>query len=185
MTESVLWFATRGAGIVSLVMLTGVVCLGVLTSTRWQAESWPRFLTAQLHRNISLLAVVFLAIHIVTAVVDPYTSLGWMTVIVPFSSPYRRLWLGLGVVAFDLLLALILSSLLRARIGIRAWRVVHWAAYLAWPAAVVHGYGTGSDLSAPWMLAIDALCVAAALAAVGWRVLAQRAAKSPSTVIAR
>jgi len=171
-TDTLLWFATRGAGIVSLIMLTGVVCLGVLTSLRWQAESWPRFLTAQLHRNVSLLAVVFLAIHIVTAVVDPYTSLRWMTAIVPFSSAYRRIWLGLGVVAFDLLLALILSSLLRARFGVRTWRAIHWTAYLAWPIALLHGYGTGSDVGAPWMLAIDALCLAAVLGAISWRLLA-------------
>jgi methionine sulfoxide reductase heme-binding subunit len=184
-TESVLWFATRGAGIVSLIMLTGVVCLGVLTSVRWQAESWPRFLTAQLHRNLSLLAIVFLALHIATAVVDPYTSLGWVTAVIPFSSPYRRLWLGLGVIAFDLLLAMIVTSLLRSRIGVRAWRAVHWAAYLAWPVALVHGYGTGSDVSAPWMLAIDALCLAAAIGAVSWRLVAGRSVKGAAAVMAR
>src|SRR5437588_11201851 len=101
MTESLMWYATRGAGIVSLILLTAVVCLGILTSVHWQRPGWPRFLTAQLHQSISLLSLVFLAIHIVVAVVDPYTSLG-LAAIVPFASGYRTIWLGWAGVALSL-----------------------------------------------------------------------------------
>src|SRR5512142_2074226 len=133
MTDTVLWYATRGAGIVSLLMITAVVVLGILAAIRWQIPSWPRFLTTGLHRNLALLSIVFLALHIVTAVIDPFTVLGPIAALVPFASPYRRLWLGLGVVAMDLGLALIVTSLLRARLGQAAWRAVHWLAYAAWP----------------------------------------------------
>src|SRR5438552_13991966 len=138
MNDTMLWYATRGAGIVSLVLLTGVTALGVLTSIRWQRPSWPRFLTAGLHRNLALLSVVFLVVHIVTAVIDPFVDLGWLTTIVPFSASYRQLWLGLGVVSSDLLLAVIATSLLRNHIGHRIWRAVHWLAYGAWPLAITH-----------------------------------------------
>src|SRR5438874_2768348 len=94
MSESILWYATRGAGFVSLIMLTGVVCLGILTSVRWQRPGWPRFLTAQLHQSISLLSLLFLAIPIVVAVVDPYTSRG-LASIVPFAFASRTISLSL------------------------------------------------------------------------------------------
>ncbi len=169
MSTSVLWYATRGAGIVSLILLTGVVCLGILTSVRWQFPGWPRFLTAQLHRSISLLSLVFLAIHIVVAVMDPYTSLG-LAAMVPFASSYRTVWLGLGAVALYLVLAIIGTSLIRGWLGHRAWRIVHWLTYAAWPVAVVHGLGTGSDTGAVWTWLLNGGCVAVILGAIAWRV---------------
>lgn len=171
MSESLLWYATRGAGIVSLIMLTGVVCLGILTAVRWQRPGWPRFLSAELHRSLALLTLVFLAIHIVIAVVDPYTSLGVAAALIPFSSPYKQIWLGLGSVALYLLAAIVVTSLLRARLGHAAWRAVHWLTYTAWPIALIHGFGTGSDSAASWMWAVDAACVICVLGAVAWRLL--------------
>ena len=178
MNDQILWFATRGAGVVSLLLFSAVTCLGILTVMRWQSASWPRFLTAELHRNLALLSVVFLAIHIVTAILDPFTALGVLAAAVPFASSYRPLWVGLGAIALDLLLALVVTSLLRARIGQRAWRAVHWLAYGSWPLAVVHGIGSGSDASAGWMRAIDIACVLAVGAAVAWRVAAGRSNRS-------
>jgi sulfoxide reductase heme-binding subunit YedZ len=185
MSGQILWLAARGAGIVSLLLFTSVVCLGVLTVVRWQSPSWPRFLSVGLHRNLALLSVVFLALHIVTAVIDPYTSLGLIAAAIPFASSYRPLWVGLGVIAFDLLLALVVSSLLRARLGQRAWRAVHWLAYAAWPLALAHGYGAGSDGSAAWMIAIQVACVAAAGGAVAWRVIAGRSNRGHLDAVAR
>lgn len=183
MSTQILWFATRGAGVVSLLLFTAVVGLGVMTSVRWQARHWPRFLTAEVHRSIALLSVVFLALHVVTAVIDPFTSLGWVSALVPFASSYRPLWLGLGVVSLDLLLAVVATSLLRARIGRRAWRAIHWTAYASWPIALAHGIGTGSDASAPWMLGVDAACLGIVATAVAWRLLAgRRSADLPAVV---
>jgi predicted ferric reductase len=161
-----LWYATRGAGVVSLLLLSAVTVLGVLSVARFETAGWPRFVTTGFHRNLSLVAVIFLGLHIVTAVVDPYTSLGWTAAVIPFASSYRTLWLGLGTVAFDLLLAVLLTSLLRGFIGHRAWRAVHWLAYASWPVAVVHGFGTGSDRWSLWLLVLNAVCIVA----VGWAV---------------
>ena len=171
MSNSLLWYATRGAGAVSLVLLSGVVVLGLLSALRFEAARWPRFLTTGLHRNLSLLAVVFLAIHIVTAVVDPYTHLGWIAAIVPFGSYYRTFWLGLGTIAAQLVVAIVVTSLARRLIGPGTWRAVHWLAYACWPLAVVHGYGTGTDSGSAWMLAVDAACLAAVSVAVAFRLL--------------
>jgi sulfoxide reductase heme-binding subunit YedZ len=166
MNDTILWYTTRGAGAVSLVLLSAVVVLGVLSSLRFEVPSWPRFLTTGLHRNLALTAVVFLALHIVTAVVDPFTHLGWVAAVVPFSSYYRTFWLGLGVIAFELLASIAITSLARGLIGHGAWRAIHWLSYASWPVAVLHGFGTGTDAWSAWMLAIDVVCIVAVLGSV-------------------
>ena len=140
-----LWYLTRGTGVVTLVLLTTSLVLGVLQVNRWRSRRWPRFVTGALHKNISLLVVAFLAVHITTAVADKYAPISWLNVIVPFTSSYRPVWLGLGAVAFDLLIAVIVTSALRPHISHRAWRAVHWVTYALWPVAFVHGLGTGQS----------------------------------------
>jgi predicted ferric reductase len=173
MNDTILWYTTRGAGAVSLVLLSAVVVLGVLSALRFESASWPRFLTTGLHRNIALTAVVFLALHIVTAVVDPFTHLGWLAAVVPFSSYYRTFWLGLGTIAFELFLAISVTSLVRGRIGHGAWRTIHWLSYASWPVAVIHSFGTGTDAWSAWMVVLDVVCIIAVLAAVGARLTAR------------
>ena len=170
-TSQMLWYTTRATGIVALVLLTGSVVLGVLTTVRFSTRSWPRFTLQDLHRRVSLLAVIFVSLHVVTTVTDAFAPIGWMAAFVPFTSPYRRLWLGLGTVAFDLLLAVTVSSLLRHRISSRSWRALHWLAYASWPLAVVHGLGTGTDPHLEWMVLLVVACVAAVLVAIGWRIV--------------
>jgi Ferric reductase like transmembrane component len=166
---SPLWFATRATGLTALVLLTISVVLGILTSVRFARPAWPRFVTVGLHRNLSLLVLTFVGLHVLTTVTDPYASIGPVSAVIPFSSPYRRIWLGLGAVAFDLLLAVLVTSLLRVRIGLRTWRAVHWAGYLCWPVALIHGLGTGTDGAARWVLAVTAVCALAVAAAGAWR----------------
>ncbi|MDB5065526.1 MAG: ferric reductase [Chloroflexi bacterium] len=181
---SPLWYATRGAGLASLLVLTASVVLGVGTAVRWEGPSTPRFVTAALHRNLSLLSIVLVAVHVVTAVLDPFAAIGVRDVVVPFGAAYRPVWLGLGVAAFDVLLAVALSSMLRRRIGPRAWRLIHWAAYAAWPLAVVHGLGTGSDSAVPWMIGLTASCVAAVVLAVLQRLVTGRLSTLPMRALA-
>ena len=172
MSDTILWYTTRGAGAVTLVLLSGSVVLGILSALRVQSAAWPRFLTTGLHRNLALMTLVFLALHIVTAVVDPFTHLGWLTAVVPFSSYYRILWLGLGTIAFELLLAVVATSLVRGFIGHAVWRWVHWLTYASWPLGVVHGLGTGTDAWSAWFLVLTVICVGAVLIALGYRLMA-------------
>jgi sulfoxide reductase heme-binding subunit YedZ len=166
-----LWYLTRGSGVVSLLLLTAVVVLGVLGAVRWRSVRLPRFVVQGLHRNLTLLSVAFVAVHVVTTVADGFAPIAWTDAVVPFASPYRPVWLGLGTVAFDLVLALTVTSLLRARIGARAWRLVHWLAYGAWPVALIHSLGTGSDSRVGWMEVLAASCTGAVVAAALWRAL--------------
>ncbi len=171
MSDTVLWYTTRGAGAVSLILLSTVVVLGIMSTLRLQSANWPRFLTTGLHRNLALMTLVFLALHITTAVVDPFTHLGWAAALIPFSSYYRTFWLGLGAIAFELLIAIVVTSLVRGWLGHRLWRVVHWLTYAAWPLGVVHGMGTGTDTWSAWMLGITAACVAGVGAAILYRLI--------------
>ena len=173
MNDTILWYTTRGAGAVSLVLLSAVVVLGILSTLRFESASWPRFLTTGLHRNLALTALVFLALHIFTAVVDPFTHLGWLAAVIPFSSYYRTFWLGLGTIALELMIAVSVTSLVRGLIGHGAWRAVHWLSYASWPVAVLHSVGTGTDAWSGWMLALDFICVLAVLAAVAGRLAAR------------
>ncbi len=160
-----LWYATRAAGLVTLLLLTATTALGLLTAGRVSTYRWPRFLVIGLHRNLSLLALVFLGLHIGTTVVDTYTSIDIQDAVIPFLSGYHRLWLGLGAIASDVLIALSVTSALRQRIGHRLWRVVHWCGYLCWPIAMAHGLGIGTDRSQTWVFFLALACGGAVLAA--------------------
>jgi DMSO/TMAO reductase YedYZ heme-binding membrane subunit len=163
---SAYWYLARSTGAVALVLLTLSVILGILDSVRFSsAPRWPRFAIDSLHRDTSLLVIAFTAIHVVTSVLDGFAPVSLIDGLIPFRSPYRPLWLGLGALSFDLLIALVITSLLRRRLGYRAWRAVHWLAYASWPVAVLHGLGTGTDVKAGWSLALTAGCLAAVLAA--------------------
>jgi sulfoxide reductase heme-binding subunit YedZ len=168
-SPSWLWYATRGLGTATLIVLTGTVVLGIVTSTRWIGESTPAFVAADVHRNLSLFGICLLAAHIITTVLDPFAHISVRDVLIPVGAAYRPVWLGLGVAAMWVLVGVIASSLLRDRIGPRLWRLIHWAAYASWPLAVVHGLGTGSDSRAPWLVAVVASCVVAVVFALVFR----------------
>jgi sulfoxide reductase heme-binding subunit YedZ len=119
---------------------------------------------------VSLLAIVVLAVHIATSVLDPFGSISLVNAVVPFTGTYRPLWLGLGAFASDLLLAIAITSVVRRRLGHGVWRATHWLAYLCWPLAVVHGLGTGSDVRQLWLLALTVVCVVAVIVAVWVRI---------------
>lgn len=176
MNTQALWYLSRGTGIVALLLLTGAVVLGMLNSGRLAGEHWPRFAVAAIHRNVSLLSLVFLVIHIASAIIDPYAGIHWLDAIMPFVSTYRSFWLGLGTLAGDLMIAVLITSLLRPRIGYRVWRVVHWLSYAMWPIALIHGIGTGiTDDHVLWVLLTNIGCALAVLAALWWRLGATHA----------
>jgi methionine sulfoxide reductase heme-binding subunit len=179
MSDILLWYTTRASGAVAIVLLSMVTALGLLTAGRAGGARWPRFLTAALHRDLALTALGFLVLHIVTAAVDPFTHLGLASVVVPFGGYYRTFWLGLGTIAFELMLAVVATSLLRRVIGVRAWRAVHVTSYAMWPLAMLHGLGTGTDSFSLAMLAVTVACAALVACAGVYRL------RSPGDPLAR
>jgi sulfoxide reductase heme-binding subunit YedZ len=163
-----LWYLTRASGAVTLVLLTLTVVLGIANANRAKAAGWPRFVVEGVHRNASLLAIVLLCVHIATTVLDPFAAISLTAAIVPFSGSYRPIWVGLGALASDLLLAIAVTSIFRRRIGQRTWRATHWLAYACWPIAVVHTLGTGSDVRS-WLGVLTVACVLTVVFASWWR----------------
>ena len=166
------WYASRATGVVALVLLTAVMVLGILVNRQGRLPGLPRFAVTNLHRNLSLMAVVFIVIHVITAAADSYVSIPLISAVVPFTSGYEGFWLGLGAVSFDLMLALIVTSLVRGRLSRRVWKAVHWLAYASWPIAFAHSIGSSSDLQGGLLLGLSLVCAAALAAALAWRLVA-------------
>jgi len=177
-----LWFVSRASGLVLLVLFSVVVVLGVAARMGSSPKNWPRFVFIELHRTLALFAVALLALHVVTAILDPFVTIGWAATFVPFLSPYRAWQIGLGTLAVDVAGAVIITSLLRVRLGFRAWRAVHWLAYIAWPVAFVHSITAGTDLTIWWVALTEWACAAAVAVAVVARILfAVRGSVVPGT----
>jgi predicted ferric reductase len=163
------WYLGRGTGIVALVMFTVTMVLGITTRSGRRAVGLDRFGVADLHKTAALTGTGLVAAHVVSLMFDPYAQLRLVDTVLPFGGAYRPLWLGLGTAAVDVLVVLVASSLLRHRIGPRAFRAVHWAAYAMWPLALVHGLGTGTDATTSWFRWIAVGCVLAVGVALTWR----------------
>ncbi len=165
------WYTTRATGMVALILFTLVVALGTLVANRIGGTIVGRFEVNELHRSISIVAVVFLAIHITTTVVDSYVPTGWISAFVPMTSAYRRIPIAVGTVAFDLLLAVWISSLLKVRIANKTWRFIHWFSWLSYATAIVHVYTSGTDTKGGIGLIVVVACAVVVLAAGVWRFL--------------
>jgi predicted ferric reductase len=180
-----IWYLMRGSGVVTLLLFTAVAVLGIATSMRWRAGRLPRFVTQGLHRNVSLLAVVFLVIHVATALLDSYAHVRLAQVFAPLPTRRYGLFLGLGTLSLDLLLAIVVTSLVRHRLARRVWKGIHWLAYASWPVAFVHGVGMGTDRHLGWFQVTALACLGAVAAATGWRLAAALRRPYPKYLEAR
>ena len=180
-----LWFVSRGSGLVLLVLFSVVMVLGAATRMGSAPRWWPRFAVAELHRTLSLFAVALLVLHVITAILDPFVRIGWAATVLPFGSPYRTVAIGLGTLAADLGGAVLITSLARQRLGFRAWRAVHWLAYLAWPVAFVHSLTAGNDLRIWWVALIECGPAVVVATAVLARLLGRARTPPPAGPAAR
>ena len=183
------WYASRATGVVSLLLLTAVMVLGILVNRQGRLPGLPRFAVTNLHRNLSLLAVVFLVIHIVTAVMDTFVSIPLVSAVIPFTSGYEGFWLGLGAISLDIMLALTVTSLIRGRLNRKVWRAVHWLAYASWPIAFAHSIGSSTDLQHGPLRVLAVACAVLIAGSLIWRIVAVTRevprAQRVSTVMAR
>ena len=166
-----LWYTTRSTAIVGFLLLTLTTVFGVAATQRALASrAWPRFATQALHRNLSLLGLVFIGVHIITSIVDSYVSISWWALFVPGTSHYQGRWVTFGTIAFDLLVVVTATSLLRTRMPANAWRVIHWFSYAAWASAWLHFLKNGTDSRHHrFGLWLDLVCLAVVAIAVAIR----------------
>jgi sulfoxide reductase heme-binding subunit YedZ len=166
-----LWYVSRASGLTLLILFSAVMVLGVASRLGSAPRRWPRFVFPEVHRTLALFSVAFLALHVLTAILDSFVTIGWAATVLPFASGYRTLAIGLGTLAVDLGGSVTITSLMRRRLGFRSWRAVHWLAYVAWPVAFVHSLTAGGDLGIWWVALIEWGCAAAVATAVLARIL--------------
>lgn len=171
LTSPYFWYTTRASGLVALVLFTLVVTLGMLVANRAGGDTIGRFELSELHRSLSLIAMVFLVLHILTTVVDSYVSTGLLSAFLPLTSSYKTLQISIGAISFDLLLAVWISSLVKLRLKFETWRAIHWLSWISYACALVHAYVTGSDAKHGYGLLLILLCLALVLITLAWRVL--------------
>ncbi len=179
-----LWFVNRGTGVVLVALLTMATALGVLSTTRLSRPLWPRWATQRVHRNVSLLAVLVLLLHAGAAVADEFVDLRWYHVLVPIGGEYvakERTALVLSALAFDAMVLVVVTSLLRDRLPLKMWRGVHLLAYLAWALGLLHGLLIGTDAKASWTIAVYVISLAVVLVAVAARLFTLRAEQRGGT----
>ncbi len=174
MNGQLLWYLSRATGVVAMVLLTVVACTGIVTSGRRRPAGQRATVVMAVHRWLSVGMLVFLVAHIVTAIADGYVPIGWLSVVVPFTSGYEPLLRGVGTLAVDLLIAVLVTSWLRQRIPERAWRGIHWATYAMWGLALVHGVAMGTS-NEPLLRGITIACGAVGVVAVVWRMVGTHA----------
>lgn len=171
----VLWLVSRASGLVSLVLLTAALVLGALAARPGGiGGTWPRWARQALHRDLALLAVGALVVHVTSVILDGYVDIDWMAAFVPFTSGYRPVAVAAGTLALDAILLVVVTSLLRVRIGRRTWRAVHWLVAAAWPLAVLHYLNVGTDAGTLAGRLLAVLATLAVATAVGARLLATR-----------
>jgi sulfoxide reductase heme-binding subunit YedZ len=175
-TSPVDWYAARAAGIAAYLLLTVVVTLGMTMASGRLLKRWPKFALEDVHRFGGLLVGSFVAIHVLTIALDAYLPFSLTALAVPFVAGYRTLYTALGIVAAELLLALAITNRYRDRLPYVFWRRAHYLNLAVWTAATVHGLGSGTDRSTPWLLALVAASVALVLGAGAWRALRVRPA---------
>lgn len=169
MFDDAMWAFGRISGILALALFTVTLILGIVTRSGRPLIGMPRFSVTLVHRNVSLLASVFLVLHVGTLMLDSYAHLNPADVVVPFLGSFKPFWQGLGTVAFDLIVAIVATALLRRFIGVRVFRFVHWFTYAMWPIAVAHAIGNGTNGTDAWFLLGSLAACLAVVAAVIWR----------------
>jgi len=172
-SSQVLWFVSRSSGLALLAGFSAVTVLGIAARLGSLPKGSSRLGLGELHRTLALFCVAFLGLHVLTAILDPYVTIGWAATVLPFASPYRATAIGLGALAVDLGAAVLITSLAR-RLGYRAWRAVHWLGYLAWPAAFWHSVTVGTDPRIWWVALVVWGCAAAVATAWLARLLSWR-----------
>jgi methionine sulfoxide reductase heme-binding subunit len=170
------WYVARAAGIAAYLLVTVSVLLGLTMAGKKTFPRWPRFVVEDVHRFVGLLVGSFVVIHVLTIAIDAWLPFSIGAIILPLLSRYRPVWVALGIVAAELLLALAFTNHYRNRLPYRVWRRAHYLNFAVWGAATLHGVGSGTDRSAPWALALFALATASVGGALVWRLLRVRSA---------
>jgi methionine sulfoxide reductase heme-binding subunit len=172
------WILARAGGVTTYLLIVAAIVLGLCVKTRVLSRVRP-VVVVDLHRLVSLIALGALGIHIGSLILDANKPASIISYVVPGLMPYRPLWTGIGVGVAELMIVIHLSFRYRSKIGARNWRRLHWATYLVFIGATVHGLASGSDSNLPWAQAMYAIALAVVVGLTAWRALSPRPVARP------
>jgi sulfoxide reductase heme-binding subunit YedZ len=168
-STTAVWYAARAGGVLAYLLVSASVLAGILLAGKKRVPGFPRFAVEDVHRFLGILAALFIAIHVAGIALDTYVPFSLSQLVVPFTSSYRPLATGLGIVALELLLAVSVTNRLRSRLPYRFWRRAHYATLAVWLLATVHGILAGTDRDQTWLVWLYALTVALVAGAAALR----------------
>jgi sulfoxide reductase heme-binding subunit YedZ len=166
------WILGRASGLTAYILLTLSVLAGIVVKSRPFGARVKQPTAIDTHRTLALLGLGALVIHASSLALDTTQRIPVRALFIPGLSPYRPLWVGIGVLTAELMVIVYASFSVRKRIGFKNWRRLHWATYALFAGGTFHGLLSGSDSSRSWALAIYFGAVAAVAAATAWRALA-------------
>ncbi len=144
-TVQALWYVTRAAGIIAYLLLWLSTVWGLAVTSKIFDPLLARAFTYDMHQFISLLGIVFTAVHVVVLVADRYLPFSIAQVLIPFIAPYRPVWVGFGIIGLYLTLLVTVTFYIRQYIGQKSFRVIHYASFAGYLAVTLHGLMAGTD----------------------------------------
>lgn len=184
-TANIPWYLSRSTGLVAYLLLFATVVLGISVRTKGLDRMIARWRVTDLHTFLSVLVLVFVAVHAGVLLFDSFMGFSVLQILVPFTAPYRPIWTSFGIISAYLLIIISVSFLVRRWIGYRAWRTLHYTNFAIYVAALVHGIYTGTDSTTLWADAIYFFTAATVLGLVLYRIVVwsrreqERAAATP------
>ena len=170
-SDPTFWIEARASGMLAFFLLTLSVIAGLVLKSRPFGKALKPATVTDTHRFLAMLCLGATGIHGAALMLDSTVHIGIAGLLVPGFVPYRPLWVGVGVVAAELLVLVYASFSQRKRIGARNWRRLHWATYGIFAAMVVHGVMAGTDTTQPWALGMYLGAIGAVAMATVWRAL--------------
>ena len=150
-TVQLWWYVTRASGIIAYLLLWLSTILGLAVSSKYMDIMLDRMFTYDFHQFISLLSIAFLLIHILVLLVDRYLPYSVAQILIPFISPYRPFWVGIGVISFYIILLVTTTFYIKKRIGMHSFRVIHYLSLAGFLGGLLHGFFSGTDTALPAM----------------------------------
>lgn len=185
MKDPTFWILARVSGLTAYLLITLSMLAGLTVKSRPFGRAVKAAAVVDVHRFLTVLALGAVAIHAAALVLDSTVHMSPAALLVPGLSAYRPVWTGLGVFAADLAVLIWISFPLRKRIGVRAWRSLHWATYGVFMLATAHGLMAGTDSSRSWVFDLYIGAVGTVAFATAWRALVRpnRARAAPAQTI--
>jgi sulfoxide reductase heme-binding subunit YedZ len=183
-SDPTIWLIARASGIVAYVLLTTSVLAGIILKSRPFGRRLRGITAMEIHRTLSFLGLAAIGLHATALVLDQAVHITVTDLFIPGFAPYRPLWTGMGVVAAELMVALVVSFPLRKVFGFKAWRKLHWVSYGTFVLAAAHGIKAGTDTGRAWTDALYIGSLGLVAAAITWRAMMAGAApqRTPAPV---